>query len=128
MIYVLYIPAVPVSETYLLCTVTFESRLLSCATMLRACISNSSNFHSFTLSVPKLKITQNGICLAYNAYSRYIQRHGICQVYTEKSRCITFTENYAVLRSSVFYIRLPSTMAWVSSYYIETPLTRLGNT
>jgi hypothetical protein len=36
-----------------------------------------------------------------------------------KSRCITFTENYyAVLTSSVFYIRLPSTMAWVSNYRI----------
>ncbi len=49
----------------------------------------------------------------YNVYVRYIT------VYAVKSRCITFTENYAVLRSSVFYIRLPSTMAWV--YYIETP-------
>ncbi len=41
MVYTTYIPAV--SETDLLCT--FE--LLSCATMLRACISNASNFHSF---------------------------------------------------------------------------------
>ncbi len=91
--YTTYIPAV--SETYLL--YTFE--LLSCAPMQCACISNSSNFHGVPLSVPKLKITRNGICLAY---TRYIQR--ICQAYTMKSRCITFTGNYAVLTSSVFYI------------------------
>ncbi len=114
MVYTTYIPAV--SETYLLCTF----KLLSCATMLCqcACISHSSNFHSVPLSVPKLKITQNGICLAN---TRYIKR--ICQAYTVKSRCITLTEMYALLISSpsqaVFYIQLPSTMAWV--YYIETP-------
>ncbi len=65
-VYTTYILAV--SETYLLCT--FE--LLSCATMLCTCISNSSNFHSFPVSVPKLKITQHGICLAY---IRYIRSH-----------------------------------------------------
>jgi hypothetical protein len=59
MVYTTYILAV--SETYLLCI--FE--LLSCATMLCACISNSSNFHRVPVSVQKLNITQNGICLAY---------------------------------------------------------------
>ncbi len=43
----------------------------------------------------------------------------IYQVYTMKLCCITFTENYAVLKSYVFYIRLPLTMARV--YCIETP-------
>ncbi len=57
MAYTTYIPAV--SETYLLCIL----ELLSCATMLSACISNSSNFHSFPSSVPKLKITQMGYAL-----------------------------------------------------------------
>ncbi len=54
---------------------------------------------------------------------------GICQVlYTVKSRFITFTENYAVLSSSVFYrdiqVRLPSesTIMMALVYYIlETP-------
>ncbi len=41
------------------------------------------------------------------------------ETYTMKSRCVvstvTVTENYAMLKSSVFYIqvRLPLTMAWV---------------
>ena len=69
MVYTTYILAV--SETYLLCT--FE--LLSCATMLCACISNSSNYHSVPVSVPKLKITQNGICLAYTRYIHVYVRY-----------------------------------------------------
>ncbi len=104
MLYIFKLYILAVSETYLLCTF----KLLSCATMLCACISNSSNFHhwhdsvpqavslSASVPVPKKKITQNGICLAY---TRYI--HSICQAYTLKSLCITFTDNYAVLTSSV---------------------------
>jgi hypothetical protein len=58
--YIRYIPAL--SETDLLCK--FE--LLSCYAMLCACISSSSNFHGFPVSVPKLKITETGICIAYH--------------------------------------------------------------
>ncbi len=69
MVYTTYILAV--SETYLLCT--FE--LLSCATMLCACISNSAYFHSVPVRVPKSKITQNGICLAYTRYIHVYVRY-----------------------------------------------------
>ncbi len=110
MIYITYILAV--SETYLLCTF----KLLSCATTQCACISNDSSnsgYHSFPVSVPKIKITQNGIlCLAYS--TRYINAYVRYYVYTVKSRCITYTENssssYAVMKSyhDVFYIHLES--------------------
>ncbi len=68
MIYITYILAV--SETYLLCT--FE--LLCRATMLCACISNSSNFHSFPVRVLKMGYALN-IQGIYKVYVRYMWNH-----------------------------------------------------
>ncbi len=123
-IYMVYIRYILVSsKTYLLGTI----ELLSCniiavcmyflSIIMLVCRLNNkagklrrgyfqSNFYSFHVSVPKLKIAQNGICIAYTMHIP-----SICKVYAMKSCWVIFKDNYAMLKSSSFYIWLPSTMA-----------------